>query len=105
MDTEVCGVKIVQGTKILCALGAANLDKNHWPEADKSDIERRPSDNLALGVGIHACVGQIVARAEDEAVLAAVANKMGAIELSGEAVWRPNNSIRTLARLTITFRA
>ena len=105
MDTEVCGVKIVKGTKILCALGAANLYKNHWPEVDNSSIERRPSDHPALGVGIHACVGQNMAWAEGKAVLAAVANKMGAIELSGEAIWRPNNSIRTLDRLPVTFGA
>ena len=106
MDTEVSGIKIVIGTKILCVLGAANLDENHWPEADKFHIERRPSEHLALGVGIYACVGQKnVARAEGEAVLTAVAIKVGSIELSGEAVWRPNNSIRTLDRLPVTFRA
>ena len=106
MDTEVSGIKIVIGTKILCVLGAANLDENHWPEADKFNIERRPSEHLALGVGIYACVGQKnVARAEGEAVLTAVAIKVGSIELSGEAVWRPNNSIRTLDRLPVTFRA
>ena len=87
VDTEVSGIKIVIGTKILCVLGAANLDENHWPEADKFHIERRPSEHLALGVGIHACVGQNVVRAE------------------GEPVWRPNNSIRTLDRLPVTFRA
>ena len=105
MDTEVSGIKIVKGTKILCVLGAANLDENHWPEADKFDIERKPSDHLALGVGIHACVGQNVARAEGEAMLTAVANKVGSIELSDEALWRPNNSIRTLDRLPVRFCA
>lgn len=105
VDTEVSGIKIVKGTKILCVLGAANLDENHWPEADKFDIERKPSDHLALGVGIHACVGQNVARAEGEAMLTAVANKVGSIELSDEALWRPNNSIRTLDRLPVRFCA
>jgi len=42
---------------------------------------------------------------EGKAVLAAVANKMWAIELSGEAVRRPNYSIRALDRLPVTFRA
>ena len=104
VDTEVSGIKIVIGAKILCVLGAANLDENHRPEADKFNIERRPSENLALGVGIHACVGQNVARAEGEAVLTAVAIKVGSIELSGEAVWRPNNSIRTSDPRPVTFR-
>ncbi|MCH8893285.1 MAG: cytochrome P450 [Chloroflexi bacterium] len=103
-DTEVSGVKIAEGTKVLCVLGAANLDERHWPEADRFDIGRMPSDHLALGVGIHGCVGQNVARAEVDAVLTAIANKVESIELAGEAVWRPNNSVRTLDRLPVIFR-
>ncbi len=104
-ETEVGGIKIVEGAKVLCVLGAANLDESHWPEADKFDIERRPTGHLALGVGIHGCVGQNVARAEGEAVLTAIANKVGSIELAGDTVWRPNNSIRALDLLPVTFRA
>lgn len=105
IDTVVAGVKIAEGTKILCVLGAANLDEEHWREADKFDIERRPSDHLALGVGIHGCVGQNVARAEANAVLTAIANKVESIHLSGEPVWRPNNSVHTLDTLPVTFQA
>ncbi len=104
LDTEVSGVKIEEGSKVLCVLGSANLDEDHWPEADKFDIGRKPSDHLALGVGVHGCVGQNVARAELDAVLTALAGKVGSIELAGEAVWRPNNSVHTLDRLPVTFR-
>lgn len=104
LDTDVGGVKIVEGTKILCVLGAANLDENHYPEAEKFDIERRTSDHLALGVGIHGCVGQNVARAEADAVLRAIANKVKSIEPAGEAVWRPNNSVHTLDSFPVTFK-
>ena len=102
--TEVSGIKIAEGTKILCVLAAANRDENHWPEPDKFDIDRRPSQHLALGVGVHACVGQNVARAEGYAVLMSIAKKVESIELAGETVWRPNNSIRSLAQLPVTFR-
>ena len=102
--TEVSGIKIAEGTKILCVLAAANRDENHWPEPDKFDIDRRPSQHLALGVGVHACVGQNVARAEGYAVLMSIAKKVESIELAGETVWRPNNSIRSLAHLPVTFR-
>ena len=104
-DTEVSRVKIVEGTKILCVLASANLDESHWPEANKFDIGRRPANHLAMGVGIHGCVGQVVARAEGEAVITAIANKVASIELAGAAIWRPNNSMRALDRLPVTFRA
>ena len=38
---------------------------------------------MALGVGIHGCVGQNVARAEVDAVLTAIAERVGSIELAG----------------------
>ena len=98
------GVKIEEGTKILCVLGSANLDEDYWPEADRFDIERRPTDHLALGVGVHGCVGQNVARAELDIMLSVIANKVESIELAGDVIWRPNNSVRTLDRLPVKFR-
>ena len=105
VDTEVAGVPIVEGTKILCVLGAANLDESHWENAGRFDIARRTLGHLAFGVGIHGCVGQNLARAEGEAVLGAIARKVGRIELNGDPVWRPNNSIRALDSMPLRFHA
>jgi cytochrome P450 len=104
VNTEVAGIAISAGTKILCVLAAANLDEDHWPNASRFDIARRPAGHLALGVGIHNCVGQNVARAEGEAVLGALAAQVASIKLTGEPVWRPNNAIRALDELTVAFR-
>ena len=103
-DTYVGGVKIEEGSKILCVLGSANLDERHWLEAYKFDIQRKPSDHLALGVGVHACVGQNVARAELTAVLSVIADKVESLDLTGDAIWRPNNSVHTLDRLPVAVQ-
>jgi cytochrome P450 len=100
-NTEVSGIQIPEGAKILCVLGSANLDPEKWPNAGKFDIRRKPAKHLAFGTGIHGCVGQLIARQEAEAVLTAVATKVGAIELAGDPVWRPGNSIRALDRLPL----
>jgi len=100
-ETEVAGVTIPADAKILCVLGAANLDEDHWPDAHRYDITRRAAGHLALGTGIHGCVGQHVARAEGEAMLRALARRVARIELTGEPVWRPGNSIRALERLPL----
>ena len=102
-DTSVSGINIVEGTKILCVLGSANLDTDQWSDADKFDITRHAAGHLALGSGIHGCVGQNVARAEGEAILSAIANKVSKIEMIGQPVWRPNNAIHALDRMTISF--
>ena len=102
-DTQVSGVRLQEGTKIICVLGSANLDEDRWPDAGKFDITRNTMGHLALGIGIHNCVGQNVARAEGEAALTAIAAKVRRIELTGQAVWRPNNAIHALDRLPVKF--
>lgn len=104
LDTEVGGISIEKGTKILCVLGAANLDDGEYPEAHRFDIGRRPRGHLAFGVGIHGCVGQNVARAEMEAVLTSMAEKVGSVEFAGDPVWRPNNAIHALDQLPIRLK-
>ena len=104
-DTEVAGVRIEEGTKILCFLGAANIDPQKWDDPERFDISRTTMGHLAMGAGIHTCVGQNIARAEGQAVLRALAERVDRIELTGEAVWRPNNAIHALDRLPLRLVA
>ncbi len=103
VDTEVAGIPIREGDKVLCVLGAANLDPDHWNQPDDFDIERPTAGHLALGVGIHSCVGQQVARLEGRSLLGALARKIERIELHGEPEWSPGNSLTTLASLPVSL--
>lgn len=103
VDCEVAGVRIEEGSKILCVLGAANTDPDRWPDSERFDITRKPGGHLALGVGVHMCVGQTIARAEGQAVLAAMAKRVATIEPLGDPVWRPNNSIHALDSFPVRF--
>ncbi|WP_237708099.1 cytochrome P450 [Oceanicola sp. S124] len=101
-DSQIAGFPVVEGTKILCVLGAANLDPGKWGEdAGCFRIDRRPMGHMAFGAGIHGCVGQNIARAEMEAVLTALARKVARIEFDGAAPWRPNNAIHALDKLPL----
>jgi cytochrome P450 len=104
-DTTVASTPIAEGAKILCVLGAANLDEARWHDAHRFSIARRPAGHLAFGTGIHGCVGQNLARAEAEAVLTAILHRVDRIDFDGEPVWRPNNAIRALDRVPLRFRA
>ena len=101
LDTEVAGIKIEEGTKILCVLGAANMDPAHWDQPEKFDITRKTVGHLALGVGIHVCVGQNIGRAEGKAVLRALAERVEQIDIVGDVTWRPNNAIHALDKLPL----
>lgn len=100
-DTEIAGHSVPEGAKILCVLGAANMDPEKWGDPENFRVDRRPSGHMAFGAGIHGCVGQNIARGELEAVLGVMARKVARIEPTGDAIWRPNNAIRALDKLPI----
>lgn len=101
VDTEIAGHPVREGTKILCALGSANMDPDKWGDPEVFRIDRKPAGHLAFGAGIHGCVGQVLARGELEAVLSVMARRVRRIEPAGEAIWRPNNAIHALASLPL----
>lgn len=100
-ETELGGVRLREGEKILLFLGAANRDPRRWEAPDRFDITRRASGHVAFGYGIHSCVGQVVARLEGEIVLRALARRIERLELAGEPLRRMNNTLRGLASLPL----
>jgi hypothetical protein len=100
-DTEIAGHPVPEGAKVMCVLGAANMDPAKWETPEEFRVDRRPSGHMAFGAGIHGCVGQNIARGELEALLSVMLRKVARIEPAGEAVWRPNNAIRALDRLPL----
>ncbi len=96
--------EIGEGDKVLMFLGAANRDPRRWERADEFDITRSMGGHVGFGAGIHACVGQVLARLEGECILSALARKVGAIEIAGEPARRYNNTLRGLAHLPVRVR-
>jgi cytochrome P450 len=94
--TEVAGIPIGEGDKVMCVLGAANTDPAKWSDPHSFDITRKLTGHVAFGAGIHACVGQHVARKEAEVLLGTLCEKVERIESLGPARWRPGNALRTL---------
>jgi cytochrome P450 len=101
--TELGGVRLEEGRKILLFLGAANRDPCQWQDPDEYDIERKVLGHVGFGAGIHVCVGQLLARLEGEVVLQAMAKQVSQIELTGEPERRFNNTLRGLKRLPLRF--
>ncbi len=101
--TELGGTTLDPGRKILLFLGAANRDPRKWENPDRYDIERTTYGHVGFGVGIHMCVGQLLARLEGEVVLKAVARHVRAIEIQEEPKRRLNNTLRGLKEFRIRF--
>lgn len=102
--TEVAGCPIPENHKVLLVIGSANRDPRRWEEPDRFDIERRPTGHLAFGSGIHACVGQVIARVEAETVLEVLARRVEHLELAGTPRRWLNNAVRSFAELPLRIR-
>ncbi|MCG6203185.1 cytochrome P450 [Rhodopseudomonas sp. HC1] len=100
-EVELGGATIGEGEKVLMFLGSANRDPRRWDEPDRYDITRKTSGHVGFGSGVHMCVGQLVARLEGEVVLAALAQRVKAIEIAGPVKRRFNNTLRGLESLPL----
>lgn len=68
--TSLGGVEIPKNAIVLAWLTSANLDEEAFPGADAFRIDRTPNKHLALGRGIHYCMGAPLARLELRVALA-----------------------------------
>src|SRR4051794_17356396 len=102
-QVEIGGHAIGEGEKVLMFLGAANRDPRRWDNPDSYDVTRKTSGHVGYGSGIHMCVGLLVARLEGESMMAALARKIGSIEITGPVKRRYNNTLRGLEHLPVTI--
>lgn len=100
-DVEIAGDIIPEGSKVLLFLASANRDLRKWDNPDAFDISRSASGHVGFGFGIHQCLGQMVARMEGEAVLDALAKRVGSISLNGKVERRLNNTLYAIKCLPV----
>lgn len=99
--TTLGGTPLNEGDKVLMFLAAANRDPRQWDRPDVYDIGRRTIGHVGFGAGIHACVGQLLARMEGELVLTALARRVKTLRIAGTVERRYNNTLRGLASLPL----
>ncbi|WP_017611756.1 cytochrome P450 [Nocardiopsis salina] len=75
-DTRVQGVPLARGEQVICLLGSANRDPEHFGDPDRFDV-RRPDagEHLSFSSGVHYCLGAPLARLEGEVALRALAER------------------------------
>lgn len=101
VGTRVGGSDIPAGSRVMISFASANRDERRWDEPDCFEITRESAGQLAFGHGEHACVGMSLARLEGAAVLAALVERVGTIELDGSPVRKRNNLIRSFSSLPV----
>ncbi|MDX3242489.1 cytochrome P450 [Streptomyces sp. ME18-1-4] len=103
-DITIGGVTIPAGETVLLSLAAAHRDPRRFTDPDRFDIGRDATGHLALGHGIHYCLGAPLARMETEIALAALFARFPDLTLDvapGELQWRPSMRSRGLLVLPV----
>jgi cytochrome P450 len=93
-DTEIGGVAIKQGQKIVSLLGSANRDEEVFVDSDRMDLTRNPNPHIGFGAGIHFCLGAPLARLEMTVSIPELFRRFPTLELTGTPVRRPTFSLR-----------
>ena len=81
-DTDLGGVRVRQGERIMAMLGAANMDPDANPQPERLDLHRQANRHLAFGTGIHFCLGHQLARIEGKCALQALFTRWPKLELA-----------------------
>ncbi|MDT6964564.1 cytochrome P450/oxidoreductase [Cupriavidus sp. SZY C1] len=95
-DTEVGGIPLAAGSKLLIVTASANHDERHFADADLFDIHRdNASDQLTFGYGAHQCMGKNLARMEMQVFLEELTSRLPHLRLAEQTfTYVPNTSFR-----------
>lgn len=82
-DTELAGVPITRGDKVVVWFTAANRDPHVFPDPDRFDVTRDQVEHLSFGHGPHFCLGAHLARVQLRALFTAVLDLPGRLTPTG----------------------
>ncbi len=105
-DTEIEGVALPKGARLIVMYSAANRDPSVFPEPDSFDPGRSNlKEHLAFGKGIHFCIGAPLSRLEMQVAFERLGTRLGDLRLAdGNTLeYHPSFVLRGLKRLEIEF--
>jgi cytochrome P450 len=103
-DREIGGVGLPAGARLAVLFGAANLDETRFSEPERFDLDREEPAHVGWGNGPHACVGIHLSKLEMQALLRAMASRVGRVEI-GEPERLVNNTLQGISYLPVTLHA
>lgn len=102
-DTEIRGVKIREGDKVVMYYPSANRDENVFQNGDVFDVTRSPNEHLAFGVGEHFCLGSSLARLEIRVIFEELLRRVPDMELAGDVARLRSNFLNGIKRMPVRF--
>jgi cytochrome P450 len=107
-DTELGGVQLPKGSRIIIVFASANRDETLFPDPDAFDPDRASlREHLAFGKGIHFCLGAALSRLEGKVALEELSKRLDHFTLpdSNEYQYFPSFLLRGLTKLDVDIVA
>ncbi|HEU5229683.1 MAG TPA: cytochrome P450 [Ktedonobacteraceae bacterium] len=95
-EIEFSGVRVPPGEVLMLSFFAGNKDPEVFPDPEVVNFDRTPNPMLSFGRGIHACLGQQLARMEMQVLWTTLLKRLPNIRLAiapSEVPWRANDSL------------
>lgn len=80
-DYEAGDVFVPKGERLMVIFGSANRDERRYPDPDRFDVTRNPTDQLGWGSGPHMCPGMHLAKLEMEILLETLLERVERLEV------------------------
>jgi cytochrome P450 len=103
-DTELDGVRLKKGDRIMAMVAAANMDPQANEAPEQLDLQRRPNRHISFGTGIHFCLGHQLARIEGVCALQALFTRWPRLRLAvapEQIRWRKRPGLRSIEKLPV----
>jgi len=103
-ELTINSVKISRGDALFAVLGSANRDESQFSNPETLNLTRAPNRHVALGQGLHFCLGAPLARLEAQVALKSLFKCFPNLRLAespGSVLWRRSLFIRGLKTLVV----
>ncbi len=102
-DTEVLGVPVPAGARVLVLYGAANRDPSRFADPDTFDPARPHNQHTSFGGGLHYCLGAALSRHEGAVALPMLLRRFPRLALAGPPGERETLMLRGYDSLPVTL--
>ncbi len=100
-DTDLAGIPLKRGEKVIALLGAANLDSAVFDAPLRLDLARRPNRHTGWGGGPHICLGLHLAKMETEIALSKIVQRWPDLTLGEGLKWSKRIGTRGLEAMPV----
>lgn len=104
-DIKLPSGHINAGTEIILCQASANRDERAFDDPDSLNLGRTSNAHVSFGLGVHACLGNQLARLEAEIVFPMLALRFPGLVQAGSAVFNHNVRFRGLQNLPVDVGA